>query len=226
MNRGRKKKIPVEPIHDNLEPTPNVSETIRPTSETGDAVSMSIPEGESKAGKKIAVINEDGINRPLEQKSKKVKAPAYFIPNDAEIKVEVDILFRLDNGQIVNATLREPTFNYDYSMFENNEYVSHRTEWFLFSYPRYSQVNILRQSSLRMDKETGKMTVDPIDFRQKCLTYFLKDWSLVDENGEKIPLKFTEDGNLNYDTLQMIYAFSTGLIDVVMTKFETESSLG
>lgn len=200
-------------------------ETVKPGNETIDVAAMAIPEDDSKAGKKLTVVNEDGINRPSKGDAPRRKAPSYFISSDDEILVEVDILFRTDDGQIVNATLHEDSFQYDYSILDDNPYLIHRLEWFKFIRPKYFQVNIIRQECLKLDPRTRKMNVDPVEFRQRCLYYFLKDWSLVDENGDKIVLEMTEDGHMSNAALQKVQDFNTSVMDVAMTKFETEAGL-
>jgi hypothetical protein len=180
------------------------------------------PESEKRQGIKEGVANSEAMaiekanaeNKPVEKQT----LPSYFVKKSDRHRVEVDILSSRKDGKImsISRTGLGLDFANDFS------YLRHDVMWFEFSVPNYEDMTTYRQRAAVWRREAQQLIIDKLQLRHFLLVWHLKDWSLTDETGAKVELKFDDNGALSDESLAKVYAVMPTLLDVVLTIFEKD----
>lgn len=184
--------------------------------------SVPIAEAESKTGIKDAGHNQDAVDlvaqadQESEEDDKPARIPSFFIEDDDRIRVEVDILFLKDTGKLVSVARKGLLDESDFKV------LGLTSEWFEFSPAGYEDMSGYRQRCSVFRREAGRMLTDPIGLRNYLVVWHLKDWSMRDRKGVKMPLSFAPSGALDDGSIKRVYKMNTTLLDVVLTLFEKD----
>jgi hypothetical protein len=176
---------------------------------------VSIEEAEGKTGVKETVVNEDAVAL-AEESDEEVAMPSFFIEDNDEIVIEVDILFDKRTGRLTSVS-RSGIVNKD-----DFQTMGHSVESFTFRPVNYDEITKYRQkcSTYRMD--AGRSLVDPIHLRNFLIVWHLKDWTIKNGKGKKVELKFSDEGALDAESIEKVYSINPTLLDVVLTLFEKD----
>ena len=185
--------------------------------ETAEHPAVSIED--AKSAVKEEVVNEDAV--ALDEKAEEPEeesAPSFFVEEDDIIKIEVDILYDKSDGKIVSVSrsglLGDTEFNK----------LGLTKEWFEFRPVGYEEMSNYRQRCGKADGD-GSYVTDPVALRNFIVVWHLKDWSMRDREGKKIELKFSENGSLDDESIQVVYKTHTTMLEVVLTLFEKDMML-
>jgi len=179
---------------------------------------------ETSSTQQVGVTEDAGSDEAVEiaeQKepggSDKELFPSFFMKEDEEFTVELDILYDPEDGKIIRAT-RKGILNMNaYNLLKST------SEWFRFTLPDYDEITRYRQQSSVYSSTAGTFVYDNIQVRHFLIIHHLKDWSLRDGNGKKVELKFTRNGSLEEDfAMQVVYRVPPAIMDTVMTIFERD----
>lgn len=177
------------------------------------------PDDEKRSGLKESVTDSDAI--AIEQAKTDVveseKLPSFFVNKDDRRKIEVDVLSSNVDGKVVS--ISRTGLGVNFSEFPQ---LHHSVEWFEFSVPSYEDMSSYRQRCSVYRREAGQMLVDRLQLRNFLLVWHLKDWSLVERQGEKVVLKHDSDGSLSDESLKKVYSIHPTIIDVIMTILEKD----
>lgn len=176
-------------------------------------------EAESRGGIKEVVVNSEVM--AIEEKAEapeKECLPSFFVKKSDRHRVEVDILSSTRDGKITSVSRVGLGLNFQ----KEFPYLRHEKVWFEFSLPNYEDMSTYRQRSASWKREAQQTIVDKLSLRNFLLVWHLKDWSLKDENGNKVVLEQEENGALTDESVAKVYAVSPTLIDVVMTLLEKD----
>ena len=177
---------------------------------TSDLSKVGVKE-EAKSDQEIAAATneakEQGDNVPER------KFPSFFIKRDDRFKVEVDVLFNKTSGQLLSVS--KVGVGIDFSQLDM---LGRFTCWANFSLPDYEKITNYRRNSTRI--EEGILVVDNFRLRNFYLIYHLKDWNVVDDEGNKIDLEFDPDGSLTSESAGKVNSIFPTLLDVILTVFE------
>jgi hypothetical protein len=212
-----------EKVENGLEKTEKI-EIISENEETKVEIQPSEihPDDEKRTGIKESAVDSEAIaieqNKAVSTEPEKI--PSFFIEKGDRRRIEIDILASKLDGKIVSISRTGLGVNFD----EFPE-LRHSTEWFEFSIPHYEDISSYRQRCAVYRREAGQMLVDKLRMRNFLLVWHLKDWSLVDRNGEKVILNHDEDGSLEDVSLKKVYSIHPTIIDVVMTILEKDTLL-
>lgn len=158
----------------------------------------------------------------VEDKKEEIKEkriPSFFIKKDQKVRIDVDVLFKKDTGDIVSVTSADPGF--DLSMLENI-FDKYRI-WVEFSMPDYNRMSTYRRQASRVHDNT--LIVETNALRQFYLAFHLKDWNVTDDEGKKIELKHDPDGSLKSESIEKVGNISPVIMDVILTCFERKMLL-
>jgi hypothetical protein len=146
--------------------------------------------------------------------------PMFFVEPADRFRVEVDILYGKD-GRIQSVSSKN--LGVDFSDLKT---IKHAVEWFEFSIPGYDDVATYRQRSSIWNAQAGMLIVSRPQFRNFLLAWHLRDWSLRDRDGKKLPLSSNDSGRLDDASLKLVRSIQPPtLVDVVMTIFEKDALL-
>lgn len=177
------------------------------------------PDDEKRTGIKESAVDSEAI--AMEQGKTGVveaeKLPSFFVEKGDRRKIEVDILSSKLDGKIVSISRTGIGINFD--EFPNLRY---STEWFEFSIPSYEDISSYRQRCAVYRREAGQMLVDRLQLRNFLLVWHLKDWSLLERDGQKAVLNHDADGSLSDESLKKVYSIHSTIIDVVITIMEKD----
>ena len=176
-------------------------------------------DAEKRGGVKEVVANSEAMAAEKDGgEPEKVAAPSFFVKKDARHRVEVDILTSKKDGKVmsISRTGLGLDFKKDFA------YMRHEVEWFEFSLPNYEDMTTYRQRSSTWKREAQQTVIDKLQMRSFLLVWHLKDWSLKDEDGNKVGLEHEEGGALTDSSMAKVYAVMPTLVDVVMTLFEKD----
>jgi len=179
--------------------------------------SVSIEEAESKAGIKEEAVNQDAVDNAKEPGEQKPAAlPSFFIEDDDIIKVEVDILFDKETGNLVSVSRK--------GLLDENDFdvLGYTAEWFDFKPATYEDMGNYRQRCSVFRRDANQQLVDPVALRNYLIVWHLKDWSIRGRDGKKIELKHKDNGALDDDSIQAVYKLNPTMLDVVLTLFEKD----
>ena len=177
-------------------------------------------EAEKKTG-----ITEDGHNQDAVDLAAKEDAaedeapdvlPSFFVEDEDRLTVEVDILFEKKTGKLVSVS-RSGLINE-----EEFQTLGYCKETFSFKPVGYEQMSNYRQRCSVFRRDAGRALTDPIALRNYLIVWHLKDWTMRDRKGNKIELKFNENGALDDESIQQVYKTNTTMLDVVLTLFEKD----
>lgn len=178
---------------------------------------VSLEEAESKTGIKEDGMNQDAVDAAKEGDAPEEAAlPSFFVEEEDRFTVEVDVLFRKEDGRLVSVSR---TGFLDKGEFEALGFVE---EKFHFKPVGYEQMSNYRQRCSVYRRDAGRALVDPVALRNYFIVWHLKDWTMRDRKGEKIGLSFNESGALDDDSIQQVYKINTTMLDVVLTLFEKD----
>ena len=147
-----------------------------------------------------------------------VAKPSFFIKKTTRHIIEVDVLSDKRDGRVVSMSRVGLGIDFD----QEFPFMVHSRLKFDFSVPNYEDMSTYRQRSGVYRREAQQVIVDRIQLRNYLLTWHLKDWSMTDEDGNKIELKCDENGSLSDESLALVYAITPTLMDVILTLFEKE----
>jgi len=203
-----------------------VAETVPTTPEatpeaTPEVDETSLEDAEKSTGIKDAGHNQDAVDLAMkttdeESEPKPEVLPSFFVEDDDRIKVEVDILFDKETGKLISVARKGLLNQNDFKV------LGYVTESFEFKPAGYEDMSGYRQRCSVFRRDAGRMLTDPISVRNYLVVWHLKDWSMRDRQGNKIPLGFTEKGALDDGSIQTVYKMNTTLLDVVLTLFEKD----
>lgn len=181
------------------------------------------PETEKRGGMKEIATNNDAISvekTKLESESipDEVALPSFFIKKADKHRVEIDILSSKIDGQVMS--ISRAGLGLDFS--KDFSYLKHTPVWFDFSLPNYEDMTTYRQRSAVYRRDAQQMIVDKLQLRNFIIVWHLKDWSLTDENGNKVDLEHDDNGALSDKSLAQVYAVMPTLMDVVLTVIEKD----
>lgn len=188
------------------EPTPVASPTLT-------------PEEKSLAGEK-EVAKNDAAKDAAEPTAEPIAAPSFFVEDSDRIRIAVDILWDARTGR--PSSVSKVGLGID---FKELGYLGHSEEWFEFSVPTYEDITTYRQRSSNFRREANAMVVDKAQLRNFFVVWHLKDWSLRDRKGNKVPLALEENGCLHDDSIAKVMAVPSCIMDVVLSLFEKEIML-
>ena len=177
---------------------------------------------EKRAGIKEVVANNEAIaieKEKAEAKTPEKEAlPSFFIDKVSKHRVEVDILSSKEDGKIVSVSRTGLGLDFE----KDFAYLRHSVAWFDFTIPTYEDMSSYRTRCATFRREVGQMLVDRLQLRNYILIWHLKDWSLVDNDGNKVELTHDKDTSLSNDSVQKVYSMHPTIIDVVLTIFEKD----
>ena len=152
-----------------------------------------------------------------------VVTPSFFIEDDDRIKIELDILYDKQKGNLVSISrkgLLDP---------EDFETLGYSHEWFEFTPPTYEDMTRYRQRCSVFSEEAGRTLVDGTVLRNFYIVWHLKDWSMRKRDGSKVELVHdkTKSSNpniqsLNDKTITAVYKINPTLLDIVLTLLERD----
>jgi len=177
-------------------------------------------EDEKRMGIKEVVSNAEAMAIEKEKviEEEREVLPSFFIDKTSKHRVEVDILSSKDDGKIMSVSRIGLGID-----FENDfDYLRHSREWFDFTIPSYEEMANYRTRCATYRKEMGQMIIDKLQLRNFILIWHLKDWSLVNKEGNKIDILTDKDGSLAESSVQKVYSLHPTIIDVVLTIFEKD----
>jgi len=209
-----KASVPEEDVKTTVE-APEVTKASETDTDTPqpiapDTLSAHNPEGIEAAEREGAESDEE-----IEFAS-----PMFFAEDDDRFRVELDILYN-KNGLV--QSISSTTLGVDFS---DLTHLKHVQIWFEFSIPGYEDVATYRQRSAVYNAQAQGMVIDRIQFRNFLLAWHLKDWSLTGRDGKKMELNSREDGRLDDESLQRVYALRPPtLVDVLLSVFEKDALL-
>lgn len=148
--------------------------------------------------------------------SKKDSMPSFFIEENDEIVIKVDILFNKESGRLTSVSRAGILNPEDYST------EGHCEESFTFKPVDYDQITKYRQRCTTYRRDAGKSLVDPVQLRNYLLVWHLKDWTIRDAKGKKVKLTFSDAGGLDDDSIAKVYNINPTMLDVVLTLFEKD----
>jgi len=184
-----------------------------------------------RAGVKSAAVNPDAISIAKKKKaegeeSNLPKVPSFFVDPEKRHIVRVDVLYG-DGGKIL--TVSRSGLGIDFSGLE---FLGRTEESFEFTMPSYDKMTSYRkrctvyhQVRTPLGEQGLQMVVDKLELRNFFLVWHLKDWSLRDRDGEKVPLSHDKDGSLTTECMDSVYSLHPTLVDVVLTTFESDMLL-
>lgn len=194
-----------------------MSEEKEKVEDVQESNSITVEEAERKTGMKEEASNKDAIaDKESAEEPEKVAMPSFFVEDDDEIKIEVDVLFDKEEGKLLSVSraglLNEDDFNT----------LGHTKEHFIFSPVGYDQMTRYRQQCSEYRREAGRAVIDPVALRNYLIVWHLKDWSMRDRKGKKIELGLEERGCLDEKSIEAVYKVNTTMLDVVLTLFEKD----
>jgi len=166
---------------------------------------------EAKSDQEIAAATNEAKEQGYDVPEKKF--PSFFIKKDDRFKVEVDVLFKKISGQILSVS--KVGVGIDFSQLDM---LGRFGCWAKFSLPDYEKITTYRRNSTRI--EDGILVIDNFRLRNFYLIYHLKDWNVIDDEGNKIDLEFDPDGSLTRETVGKVNSIFPTLLDVILTVFE------
>jgi hypothetical protein len=173
--------------------------------------------GQKANAQNVIAVVEAKKEEEAQGEPKVIARPKFFIKTEDRVKVELVLLFNKRSGEIVNISLKE--FHIDLSKLE---FLGGTEEWFEFSRPSYDEISSYRQKSMVFDKNLGRMLVDPVRMRNFLIIFHLKSWSIRGDDGSPIVLTFNERGALDDDSVKFIDKLHPTILDIALSKFETE----
>ena len=202
------------------------TETKAPETSTNDVEVVPIdPETEKRGGVKESMVNNDGvavekskIEASSEEAAEPDAKPSFFVKKTDKHRVEVDVLTSKRDGRIMSVSRSGLGLNFA----KDFAFLRHDMLWFEFSIPNYEDMSTYRQRSASWRRDAQQVVVDKLQLRNFLLVWHLKDWSVPDENGNKVVLKFEENGTLADESMAQVYALMPTLLDIVLTVFEKD----
>jgi len=182
------------------------------------------PDADKRSGIKEVAQNEEVIAIEKEKaeakksEDKPVAKPSFFVKKSSRHIILMDVLTSKDDGRIVSVSRSGLGINFE----QDFPFMLHTELRFEFSLPNYEDMSTYRQRSSVYRREAQQVIVDRLQLRNFLVVWHLKDWSLTDDNGSKIELRFDDNGSMSEDSLALVYALSPTLLDVVMTIYEKD----
>jgi hypothetical protein len=150
---------------------------------------------------------------------KKVK-PSLFI-DEEDIVVKVNVLYSITTGDILSVFSGEASE--DMTELEK-ERIGFYELIFKFSKVSYAQMKNYRKTCARYDYKVQQEIVDRLRLRDCYVYWHLKDWNLEDENGNKIPLTFQNNGVLSDESSNKFFSLSPAIIDTILNEYESKQN--
>ena len=102
----------------------------------------------------------------------------------------IDIYFKEENGslEVIEAPSPEDKF-----------------EKFSFKRPNWQETRIVSSASVLVDANTGKAIIDPFKYMDLRLKLLLKDWTLKDQEGNKLPITYDNIDKLHPLLVQHLF---------------------
>lgn len=175
-----------------------------------------------RSGLKESAINQDGIvaiSEREDDESEEISCPSFFVDSEERHRVEVDILFDKKTGKIMAISRSDIGVDFD---SDNLSILGHTVEWLEFTVPNYDDMATYRQRCSVFNSQAERLLQDGVQLRRFILAWHLKDWSMRDEQGNKIELSFNSEGGLSKESLDIVYKAMPILLDVVLTIFEKD----
>lgn len=169
-----------------------------------------IPEEVKKAMEKV----EKSKNEQSEEKPS--TSPKLFTKGEDKVKVEIDVLFNKDDGEILSVVMAD--IGLDLETIE--QVLGHQRLWFEFTQPTYDKLNRYRQRSVKYDSAARANVINNLAMRDFFIIYHLKEWNVQDGDGNKIQLEFDKNGAMTDESLDKVYELHPSIIDIAMTAFE------
>lgn len=178
---------------------------------------VSVEEAERKTGIKEEASNEEAMaSKDKKEEPEKTAVPSFFVEDDDEITIDVDVLFDKGSGKLLSVS-RAGLIDSD-----QLDTLGYTLESFTFKPVGYDQMTRYRQQCSEYRRDAGRSIVDPVALRNYLIVWHLKDWSMRDRQGNKIELGFAEKGCLDEKSIEAVYKVNTTLLDVVLTLFEKD----
>jgi hypothetical protein len=183
------------------------------------------PEDVKRMGEKEDARNEEAIatekmkndDGKLSVAKNKVR-PSFFVKKTARHIVKMDVLSSKEDGRVLSVSKSGLGIDFE----KDFPFLDHTVLEFHFSIPNYEDMSTYRQRSSVYRSEARQVIVDKLQLRNFILVWHLKDWNVPDDDGNKVELKFDDNGSLSEGSLAFVYALSPTLLDVVMTCFEKD----
>lgn len=167
----------------------------------------------------VAMQESSPADGAVESKAAPV-SPSFFVDESDRIRIAIDVIYDKDTGRPTGVSKTDIGID-----FKEFEYLSHSEEWFEFSLPTYEDVTTYKQRSSTFRRDANGMVLDKIQFRNFLVVWHLKDWSLRDRKGEKVPLVHEKNGCLHDDSIAVVMKVPTGIMDLVLSQFEKDMML-
>ena len=164
---------------------------------------------------------EEQIARALEEAkqvatTKQVARPRLFTTPTDQVQVEVHVMFRQDNGEVLSVFSSDVKIDLD----KLTRFLGHQLLQFTFSKPQYPQIARYRQRSTVLYPDTNTTMVDNGKLRDFLMVYHLRGWNIAGEDGAPLQIKIDPNGAVANETLDVVYSLHPSIIDVVMTTLE------
>ena len=173
--------------------------------------------------KKVEVtesVNVEKVNIETPKPVVSKIVPKIFMSKDSKITIALTSYYNNATGEMVMVLPKE------YSTDESFDNIFTKVEHeFVFTRVPYDRLNKYRTRSMVYNSEDKTNTINTLTLREYLLVYHLIDWNLVDEDGNKIDLKFDPNGALSNETLQMIYQLPPNMLDMVLTNYEKRMNI-
>jgi hypothetical protein len=162
----------------------------------------------------------DNLETVETKETVKIVKPSLFIDNQ-DIVVKVAILFSNTTGEIISifgGDIPEDLDDLAKDKIGLEELV------FNFSKVSYAQMKSYKKTCARYDYKVQQEIVDRLRLRDCYVYWHLKDWNLKDEKGEKIPIKFQENGVLSDESSNKFFSLSPAIVDTVLNEYESKQN--
>lgn len=97
-------------------------------------------------------------------------------------------------------TKQNKTYIFDDEKDQKEDLSNYNLETFSFKRPRWGEMKDIFSKSVSLSSE-GEMKVDPWKYMDRKIKCLLKEWSLVEENGEKVPITEANIDRLDYELI-------------------------
>jgi len=193
------------------------------TEETPSEETVQSEDDVKRSGVKEQAANADvmAIEKEKSDDSEKPRVaakPSFFVEEDKNHRVDVDILSNVETGQVVSVSRTGLGINFE----DEFGYLHHERVWFEFTTPTYEDMSTYRQRSGVYRQQAGSVIIDKLQLRNFLLVWHLKDWSLTDVDGNKVELTHENSGALSDASMKKVYGLHPTIIDVVLTTFEKD----
>jgi len=172
------------------------------------------PTAQNNAQEIVTETPISAVQETVKEPANIKKFPKFFVKKDERVKIELDAVCNLD-GEIMRIMPKG-------LMEQNSGFFEVFPFWLEFSKPTYFQ--IARYKSMCEKKMSdGSRVFDVFAFRNYILTWHLKEWNVVGEDGKIFQL--IKDKNnpdaLSDETVAFVYDTVPSILDTALLRLES-----